>query len=100
MKCYVIITDSGPMVILTGYLSVLDPPLIEKLADKNIPKFIACEVPFELAKLRYGTHFSVVKDNVHETDDLRILDEDGEHVFKLFRFDELGPIMTYEPSRR
>ena len=100
MKCYMVITDSGPIMILTNHPSVLDPPLVKKLADKNIRRFLAFEVPLGLAEQRYGTHFSVVKDNVRETDDLRILDEDGEHVFKLFRFDELGPIMTYEPSRR
>jgi hypothetical protein len=28
---------------------------------------------------------------------VRVLDEDGEHAFKLFRFDELGPAIIYEP---
>jgi hypothetical protein len=28
-----------------------------------------------------------------------VLDEDGERVFKLFRFDELGSTIVYEPPR-
>jgi hypothetical protein len=38
-----------------------------------------------------------VKGDLGETDVLRVLDEDGEHAFKLFRFDELGPAIMYEP---
>ena len=48
-------------------------------------------IPIALAEQRYGTHFSIVKGNLRETDDLRVLDEDGERAFALFRFDELGP---------
>ena len=34
----------------------------------------------------------------HETDDLRVLDFNGQRVFQLFRFDELGsPILQEQP---
>jgi len=83
---------------LTSHASVLDNALIEKLSDKGIEKFIAFEIPFGLAEQRYGTHFAVVRGDFRETDDLRVLDEDGERAFKLFRFDELGPSLVYEPA--
>jgi len=98
MKAYMLITGSGPIVILTSRGSISDAPLIEKLASKGIDKFVAYEIPIGLAERRYGTHFSVVKGDLRETDDLRVLDEDGERAFKLFRFDELGPPAVHEPA--
>jgi hypothetical protein len=36
----------------------------------------------------------VVENDLHETDDLRVLDLNGQRIFQLFRFDELGtPIL-------
>jgi hypothetical protein len=97
MKAYLLMTGSGPIVVLASHASVLDGASIVMLANKGINKFIACEIPIALAEQRYGMHFSVVKEDLRETDDLRVLDEDGEHAFKLFRFDELGPAIAYEP---
>ena len=97
MKSYLLMTGSGPIVVLTSHASVLDGTLIAMLAEKGIDKFIAYEIPLALAQQRYGMHFSVVRGDLRETDDLRVLDEDGEHAFKLFRFDELGPAIAYEP---
>ena len=76
--------------------SILDASFTEKLAGKGIDKFLAYEIPIGLAEERYGGHFSVVRGDLRETDDLRVLDEDGERAFKLFRFDELGPMIMYE----
>jgi hypothetical protein len=97
MKAYMLITGAGPIVVLTSYPFILDAPLIEKLAAKGIEKFIAYEIPIDIAKQRYGTHFAVVKDDIRETDDLRVLDYDGSRAFKLFHFDELGPALLHEP---
>ncbi len=98
MKAYLLMTGSGPIVVLTSHASMLDNALIEKLADKGIEKFIAYEIPIGLVEQRYGNHFAVVQGDLRETDDLRVLDEDGERAFKLFRFDELGPSLVYEPA--
>jgi hypothetical protein len=96
MKAYMLMTGSGPIVVLTSHVSILDSALIEKLAHKGIEKFIACEIPVSLAEQRYGTHFTIVRGDLRETDDLRVLDEDGDRAFKLFRFDEMGPSLAYE----
>ena len=98
MKAYMLMTAPGPIVILTSHASILDDALIKKLAEKDIEKFVAYEIPIGLAEQRYGIHFSVVRGNLRETDDLRVLDEDGDRAFKLFRFDELGAPLTYEPA--
>ena len=90
MKSHLLLTASGPLLILTSHESLHDPNLLEKLKDKGIGKFVAFEVPVSLASERYGGHFQAVESDLHETDDLRVLDFNGQRVFQLFRFDELG----------
>jgi hypothetical protein len=98
MKALLLLTGSGPIVILTSYASVSEPPLLAKLAAKGIRKFIAFEVPLDLARQRYAGHFPVVAHDLHETDDLRVLDYDGQHAFQLFHFAELGAPILHEGS--
>jgi len=98
MKAYMLITGSGPIVILTSHDSVLDGTLVRKLAGKGIEKFIGYEIPIGLARERYGAHFALVQGDLRESDDLRVLDYDGSRAFKLFRFDELGAPLLHEPS--
>jgi hypothetical protein len=94
MKSLLLLTASGPLLILTSHESLRDQRLLEVLKHKGIGKFVAFEVPLSLAKERYGGHFQAVESNLHETDDLRILDFNGQRIFQLFRFDELGsPIL-------
>ena len=99
MKAMMLYTASGPLVILTSYDSPTTPDLLGKLKAKGIAKFIAWDVPLQLAKERYGGHFSVVEHDLRENDDLRVLDYNGERAFGLFSFSELGPSVTYEESK-
>lgn len=96
MKVFMIITGSGPLVVLTSHESIHAPSLLEKLAAKGMDKFFAYEIPLQLAQDRYGGHFEVASRDLHETDDLRVLDYNGERAFRLFRFSELGPEVRYE----
>jgi hypothetical protein len=98
MKAFMLFTGSGPLVVLTSHESITDPPLLEKFGAKGIDKFIAYELPLETARERYGGHFDVVLRDLHETDDLRILDYNGERAFRLFRLAELGAPMLCEPA--
>jgi hypothetical protein len=86
------------VVILTSHGSIEDPLILEKLAAKGLDKFLAYEVPVELAKERYGGHFSVVANDLHESDDLRVLDYNGERAFRLFSFTELGTPLLHEAA--
>ena len=97
MKSFLLMTGSGPLVILTSTKFVEDVTLLEKLQRKGIDKFIAYEVPLELAKDRYGGHFTAVVNDWLETDDLRVLDFNGERAFGLFNFSELGEARIHEP---
>lgn len=98
MNTVMIITGTGAMVILTSHKSVTDPALLEKLAHKGIDKFIAYELSLAQAKERYGGHFFVVARDLRETDDLRVLDYNGERAFRLFSFDEFGPPILHEAA--
>lgn len=97
MKAGVIFTGTGPILILTSYDSFTNPKFVEKLDAKGIKKFIACELPFEKVKAKYGTHFAVVMGDLNETDDLRVLDYNGHSIFLNFSFAEMGKPVHYEP---
>lgn len=97
MKTLMLFTGSGPIVILTSHDSATDPMLLEKLRAKGIERFLAYELPLDLAKKRYGGHFVTVVNDLHETDDLRVLDYNGERAFGLFRLDELRSPVVHDP---
>ena len=84
MKAGIFFTGTGPILILTSYESLTDPKLVEKLASKGIKKYIAYEVPEGKVKERYGQHFQVILGDLKQSDDLRVLDYDGHHVFYNF----------------
>ncbi|MCP4128114.1 MAG: hypothetical protein GY753_13760 [Gammaproteobacteria bacterium] len=98
MKVFMLMTGNGPLVILTSHESIEDPHMLEKLLAKGIDKFIAYEIPYELAQERYGGHFTVVANDLHESDDLRVLDYSGGRAFRLFHFSEMGKVLTHEPG--
>ena len=90
MNAAMIFSGSGPVVILTSHEGLEDDALLERLARKGIRKFIAFPVPIEILKQKYGTHFDIVCQDLHETDDLRVLDFDGRRAMELLPFSELG----------
>lgn len=97
MKACIIFTGSGPLLILTTYSSLMDTKFIDKLSAKGINKFIAYEIPLEIAKEKYGVHFTVIMNDVKQTDDLRVLDYNGHNVFYNFSFSDMGKPIYYEP---
>jgi len=98
VKAYFLFTASGPLVILTSYDSVENPELLKRLSAKGITKFIAHEVSVESAKAKYGMHFDIVCQDLQESDDLRILDYNGERAYRNFSFKELGSPIYHEPE--
>jgi hypothetical protein len=98
VKAYLLFTGSGPLVILTSYDSIENEELVRRIRAKGIAKFIAHEVPIELAKARYGAHYDIVCQDLHESDDLRVLDYNGQRAYNKFSFKELGHPIYYEVS--
>jgi hypothetical protein len=97
MKAGIFFTGSGPIVVLTSYDSLTAPRFVEKLAAKGISKFVAYEVALEDVKNKYGKHFEVIMKDLHQTNDLRVLDYDGQRVFRNFTLSKLGQPVYHEP---
>ena len=96
MKAGIFFTGTGPILILTTYEALDDPKLVDKLTQKGIKKYIAYEVSEELVKQRYGKQFNVILGDLKQSDDLRVLDYDGHHVFYNFSLDEIGQPVYHE----
>ena len=90
MKAGIFFTGTGPILLLTSYGDLDDATLVDKLAQKGIKKYIAYELPEDLVREKYGKHFDVIMGDLKQTDDLRVLDYDGHHVFYNFSFSDLG----------
>ncbi len=94
MRAYIVFSGTGPILVLTTYPELTDQRLVAKLAHKGIVKFIAYEVPLERVRSIYGVPYEVIVEDLERTEDLRVLDFNGHHIFSSFSFDELGdPIM-------
>ncbi|TFH01372.1 MAG: hypothetical protein E4H13_05080 [Calditrichales bacterium] len=98
MHAAIIFTGSGPLLILTSYRSLEDPHFIKKLSSKGIQKFIGYELPIETVKEKYGALFQTIMNDVRQTDDLRVLDYNGHHVFYNFSFKDLGNPILFEST--
>ena len=90
MKAGIFFTCTGPILLLTSYDSLTNSKLVNKLSTKGIKKYIAYEVDEKTLKEKYGNHYDVVMGDLHQTDDLGVLDYDGHHVFDSFSLKELG----------
>lgn len=98
MKAGVFFTGSGPILILTSYKSFTDPHLVNRLNSKGIKKYVAYEINEDLVKAKYGNHYNVVMGDLHQEDDLRVVDYDGHHVFYNFSFEEMGKPIYHEEN--
>jgi hypothetical protein len=95
MKTYLVFTGTGPILILTTYPDITDPRLADKLRHKGIAKFIAYEVPVERVRELYGVPFEVIAEDLATTEDVRVLDFNGHHIFNNFSLSELGEPIKY-----
>ena len=90
MKAYIVFSGTGPILILTTYPDLENPRLVKKLEHKGIVKFIAYEVPVATVQRIYGVPFDVIAADLESTEDLRVLDFNGHHIFSRFSLKELG----------
>jgi hypothetical protein len=97
MKGGIFFTGSGPIVVVTSCDSFSAPAFLERLTAKGLKKFIAYEVPVEELKEKYGKHFDLIMNDLHQSDDLRVLDYDGHRVFNKFTLSKLSKPICHEP---
>lgn len=96
MKAGIIITGTGPILILTNLDSIDHPNLAGKLYLKGIKKYIAYEIPLDLVKKAYGMQYNMIMRDWRQNDDLRIVDCDGHHVFNRLRLGSLANPVVHE----
>jgi len=96
MKAGIFFTGTGPTLLLTSYEAFDDPNLVEKLNTKGIRKYIAYEVPKEKVKEKYGKQYNIILGDLKQSDDLRVLDYDGHHVFYNFSIKDVGEPVYHE----
>jgi hypothetical protein len=90
MRAYIVFSGTGPILILTTYPSLTDERLVGKLGHKGIVKFIAYEVPVDVVQDVYGVPFDVIASDLERSEDVRVLDFNGHHIFSSFSFSNLG----------
>lgn len=100
MKAGIFFTGSGPIVIVTSHQSFEDRDFVEKLKAKGLKKFVAYEVAVDDVRQKYGKHYDLIMQDLHQTDDLRVLDYDGHRVFNNFTLKDLGAPSYYEPASK
>ena len=98
MKTFILFSGSGPLLVLSSHASIEDKVFLEKLEAKGIYKFIAHEIPLDMVKERYGAHYNIASHDLHETDDLRVIDFDGQRALRKFKFSEYGPEYMHDPE--
>jgi hypothetical protein len=90
MRSFLLLTETGPVLLLTKYTAVTEETFLEHLDQRGIKKFIAFEVPVSKVHRLYGVPFDVVAADIDRGRDMRVLDYNGPHIFSSFDFDELG----------
>ena len=103
MKAGIIITGSGSILFLTSTDSLENPDFVRALGSKGISRYIAFEVPDEKVRSRYGQHYNVTMADMKQTDVLRIVDVDGQRIFRNLDLGSLSGPFFHEgaqPIRR
>ncbi len=90
MRSFVLLTPSGPVLLLTRSGSLEETTMVEQLERHGMKKFIAFEVPVDKVHRLYGVPFEVVASDIERGSDMRVLDYNGSHIFQSFDFSELG----------
>ena len=97
MKSFLVFNHTGPMLILSRFDPIQQPELLDKLSAYG--KFIAHEVPIEVIKSCYSAHFEHLLRDPKESDELIVLDSDGERIFTNISLQVLGTPVYHEPGQ-
>jgi hypothetical protein len=95
-KGILVLSGSGPLLILSSYPAIDDPALIAKLRAKGLAKFLAWEVPIDHLRDLYGYTFRDITQQLATHDDMRVLDFDGHRIFLNISLRDLGRHILFE----
>ena len=94
MRSYLILTEKGPLLLLTSSESITNQ--LDSLHRKGIAKFIAYEVPVERVHEFYGVPFEIIAADLERGKELRVVDFDGANIFERLSFSDLGRQIQHE----
>ena len=96
MRSYLVLTEDGPLLVLTSMDSITEETLLDSLHGRGIDKFIAYEVPVGRVHEFYGIPFEIIAADLEKGKDLRVVDFDGPHIFSCLSFSDLGNEIQHE----
>jgi hypothetical protein len=96
MKGILVLSGSGPLLLLSSYPAIDDPGLIAKLRAKGLAKFLAWEVPIGHLSELYGYTFRDIAEELETHGDMRVLDFDGHRIFLNLSLRDLGEHILFE----
>ena len=96
MRSYLVLTENGPLLVLTSMECIIEEIFLDSLHSKGIDKFIAYEVPVDKVHEFYGVPFEIISADLEKGKDLRVVDFDGPHIFNCLSFSDLGRQVHYE----
>jgi hypothetical protein len=96
MKGILVLSGSGPLLLLSSYPAIDDAALIAKLRAKGLAKFLAWEVPVGRLRDLYGYSFRDIAEQLEQCDDMRVLDFHGHRIFLNLSLRELGEHILFE----
>jgi hypothetical protein len=96
MRSYLILTENGPLLVLTSTAGITEEAVLKSLHQKGIDKFIAYEVPVDRVHEFYGVPFEIIAEDLASGKELRVVDFDGPHIFNCLSFSDLGHQIQYE----
>ena len=96
MRSYLVLTENGPLLVLTSSDSITEENLLASLHSKGIDKFIAYEVPVEQMHEFYGVPFEVIAADLERAEDLRVLEYTGDPTVDGLWVNLLGQEIQYE----
>jgi len=96
MRSYLVLTENGPLLVMTSRSCITEEGLLESLHHKGVDKFIAYEVPVDRIHEFYGLPFEVIAADLERGKDLRVLDFDGPHIFDCLALADLGQDIQHE----
>ena len=96
MRSYLVLTENGPLLVLTSMECIIEEIFLDSLHSKGIDKFIAYEVPVDKVHEFYGVPFEIISADLEKGKDLRVVDFDGPHIFNCLSLSDLGRQVHYE----
>lgn len=90
IRAFLVVTGSGPILLLASYPELTDDRLVSKLRYKGIERFIAYQVELDAVRARYPTSFEQVSAELSGAEDARVLDFNGHQIMANFSLEQLG----------